>query len=188
MQPVQYIGFLAGLQEDCTENTAYFLKIFGLHCRKPRDKVKGRPDTPAERTETMAKIKDEFAAASRREQVRYCTYKIEELAEAGASDRKIRQKLKELGASGEVVEDAWYEALDEGLPEERERALRLAEKTVRSAKNLMIGEQETVGDGTDQVQLTDKLLRRVASRLSYQGYGGEVVYDTLDQVRRKYGD
>ncbi len=88
MQPVQYIGFLAGLQEACTENIAYFLKIFGLHCRKPRDKVKGRPDTPAERTETMAKIKDEFAAASRREQVRYCTYKIEELAEAGASDRK----------------------------------------------------------------------------------------------------
>ena len=136
----------------------------------------------------MAKIKDEFAAASRREQVRYCTYKIEELSEAGASDRKIRQKLKDLGASGEMIEEAWYEAQDEGLPEERERALRLAEKTIRSSKSLMIGEQETVGDGTDQVQLTDKLLRRIASRLSYQGYGGEVVYDILDQVRRKYGD
>ena len=87
-----------------------------------------------------------------------------------------------------MIEEAWYEAQDEGLPEERERALRLAEKTIRSSKSLMIGEQETVGDGTDQVQLTDKLLRRIASRLSYQGYGGEVVYDILDQVRRKYGD
>ena len=136
----------------------------------------------------MAKLKDEFAAASRREQVRYCAYIIEELAEIGASDRKIRKKLADIGAGGDVIDEAWYEAEDGGLKSERERALRLAEKTVRSSKNLLVGEQETVGDGTDQVELTDKLLRRVASRLSYQGYGGEVVYDTLDRIRRKYGD
>ena len=136
----------------------------------------------------MAKLKDEFAAASRREQVRYCAYKIEELAETGASDRKIRKKLADIGAGGDVIDEAWYEAEDSGLKSEGERALRLAEKTLRSSKNLLVGEQETVGDGTDQVQLTDKLLRRVASRLSYQGYGGEVVYDTLDCIRRKYGD
>ena len=136
----------------------------------------------------MAKLKDEFAAANRREQIRYCVYKIEELADQGASDRKIRQKLKDIGADSEVLEQAWFEAQDEGLPEERERALRLAEKTVRSSKKLLVGEQETVGDGTDQVELDDKLLRRVASRLSYQGYGGEVVYDTLDRIRRKYRD
>ena len=136
----------------------------------------------------MAKLKDEFAAATRREQVRYCTYKIAELAETGASDRKIQQKLRDLGASGEVAEEAWYAAEDEGLPDEKERALRLAEKTLRASKKLLVGEQETVGDGADQVELTDKLLRRVASRLSYQGYGGEVVYDTIDRIRRKYGD
>lgn len=99
----------------------------------------------------------------------YCRQYIRCGMGKGKSRRRIIYELGEKGVEQSVAENV-FEDFREEEPEsydEKSRAFSEAEKVIRAAGQ----------------PLTEKLLGRAARRLQYKGYGSDVIYSVLRELR-----
>lgn len=116
-------------------------------------------------------LKAEFMAADPGRQVRFSANIIEEMAEKGKSDRKIREYLEKIGASSDVVAEAFGIAFDEGILPERERAEAEAEQILLAEGGLSV-----------------KSARKVLSKLAYAGFDEEVLSEIAERLQSEIGN
>lgn len=133
----------------------------------------------------MAKLKEEFLSATRERQVRFGANIVEEMAEAGKSNRKIRDYLEKIGADTEIISEAFELAEDEGIEDERSRAKRLAAELMGSASaGKCAGDSGFAGDddfgAEGEAGCDPKVIRRVLSKLAYQGFDEEIIYEIAE--------
>lgn len=89
---------------------------------------------------------------------------------------RIRRELLQKGVSESSIEKGWNDYLDEyGEPDEEAMAEKEALAVLRSA-----GYAE---DEEPDKEIPDKILARVARRLSSKGYRPAVIYQVLDHFR-----
>ena len=133
----------------------------------------------------MGKLKEEFLSATRERQVRFAANLVEEMAEAGKSDRKIREYLEKIGADSEAIGEAFLIAEEEGIEPERERAKRLMAELMGGAyAGKGAGNPGFTGDSGFGVEgepgCDPRAVRRALSKLAYQGFDEEVIYEIAE--------
>lgn len=127
----------------------------------------------------MSGLKQDFAAATEAQQIKYCANLIEEASLSGKSAKKIKEMLLKTGAEEQIISSA-YDILDgENLPTETQKALMHTENMLRSLKAAPASGQKS---DSEKSALTQKEIRKILSKLSYLGFEEEVVYEIMEKL------
>ncbi|MBR6701452.1 MAG: RecX family transcriptional regulator [Firmicutes bacterium] len=118
----------------------------------------------------MGKLKEDFAAASEQQKMKYCRFFIEEASEAGKSERKIKEELVKIGAGEDMVEEV-YSQIREELPTETEKAERAVRRIIEQSNN----------------NFSVSVLRKILYKLSYMGFEEEIIGEIAENLRFEWG-
>lgn len=113
-----------------------------------------------------------FAGCGYLDDERYCREYFRYSFGKGKGRRRVFAELREKGVDAALIENAYEDyCLEEGEPDERQRAREEADKVLRAAG---------LEPGTP---VPEKIVARAARRLSSKGYSSDVIYSVIGDLR-----
>ncbi len=104
---------------------------------------------------------------------RYCTGYFRYAFGKGRGKKRVFIELKQRGVADNIIEEAFEDYIEEQVVDEKAMALKEAKKTLDKAGL------------TEGQEIPDKVKGRIARRLSALGYTSDIIFKTLDNIKRK---
>lgn len=114
---------------------------------------------------------------------RYCENHIRYGKNKGRGPVRLRMELAEKGIGFELIQDALREHF--GRQEEKEAAMKEAEKLLRTSRSSLEGSEGRSGEEEEeQAQRPDeKTVAKIGRKLASLGYSTDVIYDVIGKIR-----